>query len=443
LTAYTLEVASGLAGTGGEMLSAPRSVSFTTADASWSAQEVLVADRGIAYTQRIAVDDAGNATAVWTRRDGTNFDLWASRAAPGGGWGDPQLIETHTGNVFDLQLAAAPDGAVMAAWLRFDGARVRLWANRYTPGAGWGEAAEISTGNDNLENLSLGSDAQGNAVAVYRVYNQQLAIHRIHVVRYDAATGWSPSEPLSTGSNTAGQPTLAVNRDGRAVAAWTHFDGIRNSVWVSTFDPATGWRASRLVDVMNIADSWYPRAAINANGHAIVAWAQRGATRDEVWASHFADGTWFSALPVDGGEAANLEAPFPVDVALDPEGRAFVLWTNWEASSKETWVANSAGAGWAPARLLVRVPGGRTLRLAIAADARGHLLATWQQEETGKVMVARYVAGTGWSASLPVNTDAASAEAPHLSLASTGAGAIVWQQPLDSGGSSVHLSRFE
>lgn len=443
LTPYTLEVTGGIAGTGGEMLAATRSVSFTTADASWSAQSVLVADRGIAYTQRIVVDGLGNSTAVWTRRDGTNFDLWASRAAPGGGWDTPQLIENHTGNVADLQLVAAPDGGVMAAWVRFDGATLRLWANRYTPGAGWGEAAQVLMRINNIENIVLGSDAQGNVLALFREFDVELGAHRVWPLRYDTVDGWTGGERLTTGSDTSGVPTLAVNRDGRAVAAWTQFDGIRNSVWVSVFDPATGWVAPRLVDVTNTADSWYPRAAINARGDAIVAWAQWNGTRDEVRASRLTDGTWSAAIPVDGGEAANLEAAFPVDVALDPEGRAFVLWTNWEASSKEAWVVTSAGAGWEPPRLLESVPGGRTQRLAIAAEARGHALATWQQEETGKVMVARYVAGAGWSAPVPVNTEAASAQAPHLSLAPTGAGAIVWQQPLANGGSSVHFSRFE
>ena len=54
----------------------------------------------------IAVDTAGNALAVWQQSDGTRDNIWANRYTPGGGWGTAELIETNNaGDAVNPQIA--------------------------------------------------------------------------------------------------------------------------------------------------------------------------------------------------------------------------------------------------------------------------------------------------------------------------------------------------
>ena len=105
---------------------------------------------------QVAVDPNGNAIVVWSQPDGTRNNIWANRFTPSAGWGAAEQIETdNAGDAFGPHVAVDPDGNAVAVWFQSDGTRNNIWANRFTPSAGWGAAEQIETDNAGSAFLTL------------------------------------------------------------------------------------------------------------------------------------------------------------------------------------------------------------------------------------------------------------------------------------------------
>jgi hypothetical protein len=79
-----------------------------------------------------ALNSSGNGLAVWEHSDGTRTDIWANRYTPGNGWGTAERIETdNAGDATSAQVALDPSGNGLAVWSQSDGTRTNIWANRF------------------------------------------------------------------------------------------------------------------------------------------------------------------------------------------------------------------------------------------------------------------------------------------------------------------------
>ena len=103
-----------------------------TAPKAWGTATLIETENaGRAIFPQIAVDATGQALAVWTQSDGTQFDIWANRYTVGTGWGTAQLLETNAGHASEPQIAVDATGQALAVWEQHDGTRDSIWANRY------------------------------------------------------------------------------------------------------------------------------------------------------------------------------------------------------------------------------------------------------------------------------------------------------------------------
>jgi len=123
---------------------------LTVLPKAWGAGALIETDNtGDASGPQIAIDANGNAMVVWVQDGdataGQRFDAWARRYSAGQ-WGTAALIETgNLGSVSDdLQIAMDADGNAIAVWSQSNGSVPNIWANRYTPGVGWGTATLIA-----------------------------------------------------------------------------------------------------------------------------------------------------------------------------------------------------------------------------------------------------------------------------------------------------------
>lgn len=105
-----------------------------SAGSGWGAAQFLGGGAGAA--PRIAINRNGSAiAAVWTQFDGTRFNVWANHFSAGNSWGAAELIETDdAGSAASPQIAIDEGGNAIAVWqqrdLRFGSPVVNIWANR-------------------------------------------------------------------------------------------------------------------------------------------------------------------------------------------------------------------------------------------------------------------------------------------------------------------------
>src|SRR2546425_369088 len=115
----------------------------------------------------VALDASGNATAVWIQWDGTQYDAFASRFAPGTGWGTATRISIgHSIPESPPKVAVGADGRAIVAWTQDITSRLALITNRFVPGVGWGLTRQIDAELGNSWRPSVAVDAQGNGIVV-------------------------------------------------------------------------------------------------------------------------------------------------------------------------------------------------------------------------------------------------------------------------------------
>jgi len=282
LTRHTLVTSSALRGARGELLPTPLNRSFVTADGAWAgAIDALgSAGRNGDSAASMAVDDAGNAVAVWR------------------------------------------DGAAEAG---------RLMARRFDAGLNqWQAPIELAAAVSDVGAPQVAMDASGNAVVAWHSND---AVTTPMTRRFARQGGqWEAVQALSVAAGVASSDAqLAVSRGGRAFVAWRTSD---ERVWLSNASTgqALAWQAPVTMDEgsANVRQSGVRLAVFEAGaGQALVVWGQRpaGGLDIAVKARMYSVSGNPSLEPAVAtlSTAGNLRAPQAVP-AFDAQGQAHVVW---------------------------------------------------------------------------------------------------------------------
>ena len=313
---------------------------------SWQTPALIGPELAGAYTT-VAVDPDGNVTAVWSQSDGVRYNIYANRYTPGGGWGIAELIETSNeaaARYYSPEMAIDPDGNVTAVWCQSDGVRYNIYANRYTPSEGWGTAELLGASDTESAYPKVGIDPDGNVTAVW---SQYLAIY---ANRYTPSEGWGTAEridsydpPLGTGSGNI-LPDVAVDLDGNAIAVWVgrvSSGGLsrRDDIWANRYTPGGGWGVPELIETN---DGMYDTLGYPDSRVSVAVDLDGNATA--VWnQSEYDTGTsiWANRYTPGGGWGVPelIENRFYVwrpAVVVNPSGNAIAVWQTGYFSSSPT-----------------------------------------------------------------------------------------------------------
>ncbi len=140
---------------------------------SWSTPLQISDGLSLSITSaKVAVDPAGNATAVWAESGHIRANRYTLDSNY---WGGAQLVESNVGEAVAPAITMDPSGNAIAVWVQNTGSGTNwsIYANRYAqgsgPGSGWGAAAQLLESDDagSAFNPAVGADANGNAIAVW------------------------------------------------------------------------------------------------------------------------------------------------------------------------------------------------------------------------------------------------------------------------------------
>ncbi len=238
----------------------------------------------------VAMDEAGNGTAVWEHWDGTRYNIRAGRYSITTGWGAPQQIESNDGAAGSPAIAMDRNGNAMATWQQSDGVRNHVWAARYETGTGWGTAQRV----DSDETLDAGSpliamDENGNAVVGWSAYDGvDLNSSRAWSNIYAQEVGWGTPTLLTSGDAVSGYPVVDMDSNGNAIGAWLQWDGVGMNMWANRFGDGIGWGTSQLIETNAGTVSRFAALAVHPCGSAMAVWPQSdGASSGSVWVTRF------------------------------------------------------------------------------------------------------------------------------------------------------------
>jgi hypothetical protein len=418
----------------------------------WSSPPVPLS-AGASGSAKVVMDAAGRAVAVWlTLRAGTliDDDLMASRFDPVSGWSTPEVLEARLGDVtrFDLAMDAASGRAVVLWAQSSDTSNSGAWARHFAPSSGWTPVRALSTASGVVDVVSVGMDAQGNAVAAW----SQLDGSRFSVwgSRGSAAGTWGTAQLLETMDEVGrvdGNPRIAVAPQGDAIVVWQASGGtlVNRGTWTNRYTAGGGWgTASQLVSV---SGGSAPDIAMDVNGHAVMVWSQVDiVSATEMYAliqaKRYQGGAWGGPIQVARELGANSVLS-TVHVKMNAAGAALVAWGQGDQSIRATLAP--AGGSW-PAPSIVKPVGSRAASSGVRAaiDGDGNAFLAWSQgNEVGTIdtMLSAYTAAGGWVAGAPHDSITEIATDPFVAMDERGNAWYLWTQYMGSSVGTQIVSR--
>src|SRR4051794_17596569 len=221
---------------------------------------------GICLAPRVAMNRAGDATALWTRRTSTTGDFHvesATKAVGADAWGAPVARSSVTGNSdCNTDVAAADDGHFVTAWdfaetgqpsaVFLSGVRASAPAVRsirpviaLPDSAAWIAGGQVvSSAGGVLKPLSGATDLSGLAIGGNGTETQIAFVgssngtDALFASRRVAGGGFADVVPVA--STVVGEslatPDVALDDQGNAFATWVRRSGATSSVEVAGFD---------------------------------------------------------------------------------------------------------------------------------------------------------------------------------------------------------------
>jgi hypothetical protein len=103
--------------------------------------------------------------------------------------------------------------------------------------------------------------------------------------------GWATAEPIRTdvAGPSASNLDLAVDPRGNALIVWTQGGQVgSDSVWSNRYTPTGGWGIAESLRTDNTQRAFVPQVAIDPSGKALVVWHQDSSSFFEnIWSSRF------------------------------------------------------------------------------------------------------------------------------------------------------------
>jgi hypothetical protein len=447
LARYECRITTGIRDLAGNAMANEYAWSFTTRDGSWSGAESV--DNGTQPSvippdgafPRVALDNGGNAIAVWPQSGGIFKEIRANRYEPGTGWGTGRVISSNLSGDAQLpQVAVDPDGNATVVWMQAEGAVQGIWACRYEVGSGWGAPQRVDSSDARAWNPQVATDSAGRALVVW-VQGGGGVGNAVWSSRYEPGTGWGAAQVLQDAGNS-NAAFVAMDRAGNAVAVWDQSDGIRYNVWARACGAGGEWGVPQPVESGD-GSTGTPQLAMDEAGNAVVAWSQVDGGRNHILANRFGFGTgWGTARQVDPGVGPDGSSP---QVAVGSNGNAVIGWYANEGGVWTAWAStNPDGTGWGtPVRI-----GPATINSSIprvAMDSYGNAVAAWMQwSGTGfDLWSSRFGKDSGWGSPQLLETGSGNiASIPGVAMHPEGKAVVVWGQG-DGDYGKVWANRFE
>jgi hypothetical protein len=396
---------------------------------AWLPALDLSAAGHFAQSPQVGVDPQGNAVAVWTRFNGTNYIVQgAVRQAGSGVWQAPVDLSAVGGNAVGPQVAVDPQGNAVAVWIRFSGTHeVVQSAVRPAANGVWQAPVDVSVTGADAASPQVAVDPQGNAVAVWTRFNGPNFIVQ-GAVRPAGSGVWQTPVDLSAVGGNALSPQVAVDPHGNAVAVWSRSNGANEIVQGAVRPAASGlWQTP--VDLSAVGgNALSPQVAVDPQGNAVAIWERSNGTNFIVQGAvrPAADGLW--QAPVDLSAAG--QDGRAARVALDPQGNAVAVWhrSNGANTIVQGAVRPAADGLWqTPVDL--SAAGGDAQEPGVSLDPQGNAVAVWRRYNGTNDIVqgaVRAAASGAWQAPVDLSPAGLSAFGPEVALDPQGNAVAVW-----------------
>lgn len=423
LGTYTARVGTAVSDLAGNPLALATEWTFQVRDGAWGASDLIESNNAAnSFRQRIAMDDRGNAIAVWDQ----NTTVWTNRYDVDTGWGTSVLLEPNMlGNARDAQVAMDAQGNALAIWTQLDGTRRVIMTRRYDAAEGdWSLAEPI--GNPGLGNVAepqIAMTPDGRAVAVWTQVDDTSTLTSLWSSSFAPGEGWSMPRLIETDTAVSvSTPRVAIAPGGSAMAVWTESSSSGTKVWANFNVGGTSWLVPEEFDRFDGDDAAQPHVAMDAAGNAVAVWQVGTETR----ASRYTSNGWDESVVI----MSSTEGP-PY-VAVDPAGNAIAAARHTVTSGRPGRMVaarfDAAANAWEQPEIIGKIDINASAEPPVVGmDPLGNAIVAWDFHDADPIMLvaARYTPGAGWTPDAEIDTPR-SAQNPQIAVNRQGKAWVTW-----------------
>jgi hypothetical protein len=374
---------------------------------------------------QVAMNEEGDAVAVWDRFDGSNFRVQATVRPAGGDFSAPVNLSTAGRDAVFPQVAMDQAGSAVAVWQRFDGTDQRVQAAIRPAGGRFSGAVNLSVGGQDATDPQVAMDQAGNAVAVWQ--RSDGTSTRIQAAFRSAGAGFSSTPvDLSAMGEEASSPEVAMGQIDDAVAVWLRSYGADQRVEAATGTASGGF--SMPVPLSDAGeDALGPEVAMNEGGDALAVWERFDGSNQRVQAANRPAGGGFSTdvdLSAMGEDAAR---PQP---AINQEGDSVAVWERFDGTNQRVQTADRPAGGSFSTPLNLSAAGQDADFPELAVDEAGDVVAVFRRFNGANFRVQARVRPEGGAFSAAENLSAAGhdAELPQVAMDEAGDAITGWHR---------------
>ena len=284
--------------------------------------------------------------------------------------------------------------------------------------ATWSETQSITSPNSTV---SLGMDAEGNAMAVW-IDSSGTAANNIHYNLMNKNEPWKVESPFPSAQGRAilTPPKIAISADSKIVVAWDEWDYLGDETTTLKMAMRTfngKWSVSDLSKTKGAGR--FPDIAINATGYTVAAWREWEQTEDSskiIRAATLKFGDAWSA-PTDIGFGEDVQ------VQIDKTGNSVAIWMDGETIKSASL---PVGGNWTKPTVLanaMRAP-------SFAMNEKGYAIVVWAENQAIQASTMQF--GESWSTpvTLKVSANAFYISGLKAVMSSSGNAFVAWQQDI-------------
>lgn len=300
-----------------------------------------------ADSPQLAVDPSGNATAVWIEGGG----VMTADKPSGGSWSSASNLSSS--NSSSPQIAVRSNGDLVAVWI--ESGEIRSKTKLF--GGSWSLSADIlsSTGADSPQ-VSIGDN--GDVFAVWHAQNGISFIETIYSATKAIGGSWSSATTISDANTNSVFPQIAVDPNGNATAVWFIYQ-LSGSAYSNVVLQATSYSAADFIwdapQPLSDVGKKNParlqsQIAYSNTGLPVAAWSNSydGSTYQIEVSQKSPSGVWTDPFTL----ATSLYA-YTIDMAVSSVGDLFAAYMNYDPDSssvvietRESRVSGAGAGGW-------------------------------------------------------------------------------------------------
>ena len=382
---------------------------------------------------QVAMDEYGNAIAVWSQSDGSHTQIYMSdyNLTTPNAWTHPTGLADHISvagtNATSPRVAMGRNGSdndAVIVWTQQHHTsptfgKPHIYMSEYRGGT-WIHPAALTSyisfsasGVEAFEDKAVAMDDQGNTIIVWRQLDGTTPVidaPQLYVSEYRGGAWNHPANITDRfswpGRPVQASPDVAMDNSGNAIIVWRQHSGDGNSgKFLINMREYRGGAWSALVDPYNnlsisprrSGNFSSPRVAMDNNGNAIMVWDQAVSEAQphpyypgsdpveitHIYKSEYRNGIWVHpANEADNISPAGLNAVNP-QVVMNDNGEAIITWEQPdESQTLQLFKSEYRLNAWThPASLADNFTpnGGGVANSALAMDDNSNAIIAWRQ----------------------------------------------------------------